>query len=63
MKNLGFTIIVIINKPMHKVMNPYPSTNFNILLIRDFIFRPPNGPALSCGADNFQVADNETSSC
>jgi hypothetical protein len=22
----------------------------------------PNGPALSCGADNFQVAENETSS-
>jgi hypothetical protein len=25
--------------------------------------QPPNGPALSCGADNFQVAENETSSC
>jgi hypothetical protein len=23
----------------------------------------PNGRALSCGADDFQVAENETSSC
>jgi hypothetical protein len=23
----------------------------------------PNGPALSCGTDNFQIAENETSSC
>ena len=23
----------------------------------------PNGTQLSCGADNFQVAENETSSC
>jgi len=23
----------------------------------------PNGTALSCGADNFQLAENETSSC
>ena len=25
-------------------------------------YRLPNGPALSCGTDNFQVAENETSS-
>ena len=25
--------------------------------------RLPNGPALSCGDDNFPVADNEMSSC
>jgi hypothetical protein len=25
-------------------------------------FRLPNGPALSCGADNYQVADKEMSS-
>jgi hypothetical protein len=24
---------------------------------------PPNGPALSCGVDNFQYTPNETSSC
>ena len=41
----------------------------NVIMIRidDFIlflflFSPPNGTALSCGADNIQVADNETSS-
>jgi hypothetical protein len=27
------------------------------------LFRLPNGPALSCGADNFRNATNETSSC
>jgi len=35
--------------------------------IMSFILAPfglrPNGPALSCGADNFQVAENEMSSC
>jgi hypothetical protein len=34
----------------------------NIKNIICMIQMPANGSALSCGADNFQVAENETSS-
>ena len=35
------------------------------MILRQFfiIVEPPNGRALSCGADNFQYTQNETSSC
>jgi len=37
-------------------------SNFIALSFQEYNSTLPNGPALSCGADNFQIAENETSS-
>jgi hypothetical protein len=36
---------------------------FKMKIVAISTFVPSNGSALSCGADKFQVAENETSSC
>ena len=54
-KSLKVTIATLVDK------------TFKLLLaMKAYFCAPhvqPNGPALSCGADNFQVDENELSSC
>ncbi|MCX6122182.1 MAG: hypothetical protein NTX44_11270 [Ignavibacteriales bacterium] len=43
-----------------------PDTKHNrqiVIVHCSYMIAPPNGWALSCGVDNFQVAENETGSC
>jgi hypothetical protein len=56
---------------MHNALKETTATSvdktFTLLLAMKSLFRAPhvqpNGPALSCGVDKFQIAENETSSC